>query len=223
MANSDIKEADFCLSQESPRKYIKLYIRDGVGSPIQLFSCDVFKTGSVSTPLHTRRSSSVLKSISSLWRWMINPLGLCIMAWSTVTLHEDVPATTTRLRIRNFPVIPELHSVSDSLFKSQFISLIGKTVSKLETLFWVARSTALKVFPESIKKHDIKIPEAWTPTIKKHNNRRIVRQWTAQGTTHRKREDTPSHTNVCKYFKFQIIFSQLILHLKCWTLAGLLK
>ena len=33
----------------------------------------------------------------------------------------------------------------------------------------------------------------------------------------------PSHTNVCKFFNFQHTFPQLILHLKCWNLAGLLK
>ena len=30
----------------------------------------------------------------------------------------------------------------------------------------------------------IEIPEAWMPTIKKHNNRRAVRQRTAQGANH---------------------------------------
>ena len=34
---------------------------------------------------------------------------------------------------------------------------------------------------------------------------------------------TASHTNVCKFLNFQHTFSQLILHLKCWNLAGLLK
>ena len=34
---------------------------------------------------------------------------------------------------------------------------------------------------------------------------------------------TPSHTNFCKFFNFQLTFSQLILHLKCWNFAGLLK
>ena len=33
---------------------------------------------------------------------------------------------------------------------------------------------------------------------------------------------TPSHTNVCKFLNFQLTFSHLILHLKCWNLAGLL-
>ena len=34
---------------------------------------------------------------------------------------------------------------------------------------------------------------------------------------------TPSHTNTCNFLNFQLTFSQLILHLKCWYLAGLLK
>ena len=34
---------------------------------------------------------------------------------------------------------------------------------------------------------------------------------------------TRSHTNVCKFFNFQLTFSQLILHLKWWNFAGLLK
>ena len=32
----------------------------------------------------------------------------------------------------------------------------------------------------------------------------------------------PSHTNICKFFTFQLAFSQLILHLICWNFAGLL-
>ena len=34
---------------------------------------------------------------------------------------------------------------------------------------------------------------------------------------------TPSHTNVSKFYTFQLTFIQLIFHLKCWNLAGLLK
>ena len=34
---------------------------------------------------------------------------------------------------------------------------------------------------------------------------------------------TPSHTNICNFFNFQLTFSQLILHMKCWNLAGLLS
>ena len=34
---------------------------------------------------------------------------------------------------------------------------------------------------------------------------------------------TPSHTKVCKFYDFQLAFSQLIFHLKFRNLAGLLK
>ncbi|KAL9958477.1 hypothetical protein ACROYT_G035494 [Oculina patagonica] len=34
-----------------------------------------------------------------------------------------------------------------------------------------------------MRDNGIEIPEAWMPTIKKHNNRRTVRQRTAEGTT----------------------------------------
>ncbi|KAL9983239.1 hypothetical protein ACROYT_G005383 [Oculina patagonica] len=44
--------------------------------------------------------------------------------------------------------------------------------------------------PFGTRDNGIEIPEAWMPTIKKHNNRRIVRQRTAEGTTgHRNSED----------------------------------
>ena len=34
---------------------------------------------------------------------------------------------------------------------------------------------------------------------------------------------TPTHTNVCKFLNFQLTFSPLILRLKCWNFARLLK
>ncbi|KAL9967140.1 hypothetical protein ACROYT_G025312 [Oculina patagonica] len=41
-----------------------------------------------------------------------------------------------------------------------------------------------------MRDNGIEIPEAWMPTIKKHNNRRTVRQRTAEGTTgHKNSED----------------------------------
>jgi len=35
----------------------------------------------------------------------------------------------------------------------------------------------------------IEIPEAWMPTIKKHNNRRAARKLTAERTIHQNSED----------------------------------
>ena len=48
----------------------------------------------------------------------------------------------------------------------------------------------IRLHPNNINRDSgIEIPEAWMPTVKKHNNRRTVRQRTAEGTTHRNSED----------------------------------
>ena len=49
----------------------------------------------------------------------------------------------------------------------------------------------IRLHPKNINRDSgIEIPEAWMPTIKKHNNRRTVRQRTAARTTeHRNSED----------------------------------
>ena len=42
-----------------------------------------------------------------------------------------------------------------------------------------------RLHPNNINRYSgIEIPEAWMPTIKKHNNRRAVRQRTAEGANH---------------------------------------
>ena len=41
----------------------------------------------------------------------------------------------------------------------------------------------------------IEIPEAWMPTIKKHNNRRALRQWTAEGANHWVKQQGSKCTN----------------------------
>ncbi|KAL9987968.1 hypothetical protein ACROYT_G002355 [Oculina patagonica] len=55
----------------------------------------------------------------------------------------------------------------------------------------VKEAIHIRLHPNNINRDSgIKIPEAWMPTIKKHNNRRTVRQRTAEGTTgHRNSED----------------------------------
>ena len=46
-------------------------------------------------------------------------------------------------------------------------------------------SPVLRLHPNNINRDSgIEIPEAWMPTIKKHNNRRAVRQRTAEGANH---------------------------------------
>ena len=47
-----------------------------------------------------------------------------------------------------------------------------------------------RIHPNNINRDSgIELPEAWMPTIKKHYNRRTLRQRTAEGTTHRNSED----------------------------------
>ena len=54
----------------------------------------------------------------------------------------------------------------------------------------VKEAIHIRHHPNNINRDsEIQIPEAWMPTIKKHNNRRTVRQRTAEGTTHQKNED----------------------------------
>ncbi|KAL9965123.1 hypothetical protein ACROYT_G028877 [Oculina patagonica] len=55
----------------------------------------------------------------------------------------------------------------------------------------VKEAIHIRLHPNNINRDNgIEIPEAWMPTIKKHNNKRTVRQRTAEGTTgHRNSED----------------------------------
>ncbi len=55
----------------------------------------------------------------------------------------------------------------------------------------VKEAIHLRLHPNNINRDNgIEIPEAWMPTIKKHNNRRTVRQRTAERTTgYRNSED----------------------------------
>ena len=49
----------------------------------------------------------------------------------------------------------------------------------------VKEAIHVRLHPDNINRDSgIEIPEAWMPTIKKHNNRRAVRQRTAQGANH---------------------------------------
>ena len=50
----------------------------------------------------------------------------------------------------------------------------------------VKEAIRMRLHPNNINRDSgIEIPEAWMPTIKKHNNRRAVRQRTAEGANHR--------------------------------------
>ncbi len=55
----------------------------------------------------------------------------------------------------------------------------------------VKEAIQIRLNPNNINRDSgIEIPEAWMPTIKKHNTRRTERQWTSEGTTaHQNSED----------------------------------
>ena len=65
----------------------------------------------------------------------------------------------------------------------------------------VKESIHMRIHSDNIDRDgEIEIPEAWMPTIrKKHNNRRAVRQRTAEGTNQRNREETPQEKCVFRY------------------------
>ena len=49
----------------------------------------------------------------------------------------------------------------------------------------VKEAIHIRLHPNNINRDGgIEIPEAWMPTIKKHNSRGAVRQWTAEGANH---------------------------------------
>ena len=51
--------------------------------------------------------------------------------------------------------------------------------------YYYMRRVNIRLHPNNINRDSgIEIPEAWMPTIKKHNNRRAVRQRTAEGANH---------------------------------------
>ena len=54
----------------------------------------------------------------------------------------------------------------------------------------VKEAIHIRLHPNNINRDSgIEIPEAWLPTIKKHNNKRAAKKWTAKRTTHRNSED----------------------------------
>ena len=49
----------------------------------------------------------------------------------------------------------------------------------------VKEAIHIRLHPNNINRDSgIDIPEAWMPTIKKHNKRRAIRQWTTKGANH---------------------------------------
>ena len=60
------------------------------------------------------------------------------------------------------------------------------SLSKIVSLLMVDTKWAeLQLHPDNINRDSgMEIPEAWMPTIKKHKNKRAVRQRTAEGANH---------------------------------------
>ena len=85
---------------------------------------------------------------------------------------------------------------------SEFPFLAGSWIPKLDSgfqspVFWIPQANIswipesglpymgrhIRLHPDNINRNSgIEIPEAWMPKIKKHNNRRAVRQRIAKGT-----------------------------------------
>ena len=60
----------------------------------------------------------------------------------------------------------------------------------------VKEAIHVRLHPDNFNRDSgIEIPEAWTPTIKKHNNRRAVRQRTAEGANHCVKQQGSKYTN----------------------------
>ena len=56
---------------------------------------------------------------------------------------------------------------------------------------WVKEAIHMKLHPNNIDRDSgIEIPEAWMPTIEKHNNRKTVKQRIAEGTATRQNNGT---------------------------------
>ena len=54
----------------------------------------------------------------------------------------------------------------------------------------------VRLHPDNINRDSgIEIPEAWMPTIKKHNNKRAVGQRTAEGASHCVKQQGPKCTD----------------------------
>ena len=63
----------------------------------------------------------------------------------------------------------------------------------------VKEAIHIRLHPNNINRDSgIEILEAWMPTIKKHKNRRTVRQRTAKETTHRNTEDRNAPTTAAE-------------------------
>jgi len=94
-----------------------------------------------------------------------------------------------------------LHCERDIQFACTLTSISEHPYNTRHSLFWnevkfidreppwysrrVKEAVHIRLHPNDINRDNgIENSEAWMPTIKKHNNRRMVRQRTAKGTLH---------------------------------------
>ena len=73
-----------------------------------------------------------------------------------------------------------------SYFRSSFVRLfVCLTRVVIRVTGRVNEAIHIRLHPNNINRDcGIEVPEAWMPTIKQHNNERVVRQRTAEGTNH---------------------------------------
>ena len=137
------KKVDFCLSQ-NPRAWMSRQGSQAKFAPLfkvsPVISC---RAGSVFTSLQTRSSRSASRSRNSLWRWIIKPPRLQIMAWST--LKRSPHTQTVGVPIISQSYLRWIASLSSLLFRSLSVPLLGITVNQFDAPFSLAKLTALFV------------------------------------------------------------------------------
>ena len=77
---------------------------------------------------------------------------------------------------------------------------------------WVKEVIHVRLNPNNINRDSgMESPEAWMPTIKKHNNRRAVRQRTAEGTTFQNSEEKkPTNQSQQRIMLYKVTHNQTI-------------
>ena len=84
-----------------------------------------------------------------------------------------------------------------SYFRSSFVRLfVCLTRVVIRVTGRVNEAIHIRLHPNNINRDcGIEVPEAWMPTIKQHNNKRVVRQRTAEGTNHWGKQQGSKWTN----------------------------
>ena len=133
-----------CLDQQ-PRAWMSSRASGAVlahltnDSPV--ISCT---TGLISTSWQTRLSICASRSRSSIWRCIMKPTRLQIIAWSTLKGSPQTHTFGISLVCQSY--LRWTESLNSLLLRFKSIYFIGMTVSQLEAPFSAARSTALLVF-----------------------------------------------------------------------------